>query len=790
MATLTESKMGIGARLKSAANTLMTGKKPVANKLSQEPEDKSRASLVIDLNDWCVDTRLFWKPIFNRIRQEQKFAAGKQWPGGSLKETTPDVEEYVGDMIQQLVNRKTAALYSKNPTPEAVLRDRMNFTVWDGQQATIDACHALIAQLVPQATQMAEAEQQGQQVPPPPPQMAQDIKQAQAILADYNQGIAAKAMLQKIADTGEKLIKQQWDAQTPDLLVCGKQATTRIITSRVAYIKVMYKRDMGGTATETANETGLDTKIQTLQSKLKELELPSTNNDDSKIEETRLMKESIQQQIAEMQKAGETPSDEGIVLDWLSATSVLVDPRCKCLKEFIGAHRIAHEILMTVSECEAKFDVSLMDSGAKIYTETADGWKSDDQDNTTDPKDLAEKFGKQLVCVWEVQDKDTGLCYVLCDGVKDFLKEPAMNEPEVNRFWSIVGVTFNSQEVETNDPDNDATIYPRSDVRLMMPMQINVNRAGNEKRSHRSANRPAWLTFGSAWAGAQGESDLKKLSSPRDAHDVFRLQSLDPNSKIGDLIVPLPKQPFDDNLYDTGHDTQAMMLATGQQASDLGQQAPNEKATGQNIAAQASATSESSNIDDLNFAWSTVAQMMWEMLIDPNGMSQAIVQKLVGKGATWPDLNREDIADSIYFRIEAGSMGRPNQQANLQKIQTLMPQLIQLFAAMNKNPEPLAKMVLKEFDANIDLDQLLKDAQVLPPPAPPQQPPPKPPSLAMTLNYQNLTPEEQAQAVQQFGIKPASPASKLIEKVGHGAAIKAAHENNLPPQPQKPVTQK
>lgn len=774
--------MGVMDRLKAAGSVLKSGKLP--NPLAQSPKNLSRAALVKDLNGWCSETRTFWKPVFDRIRQEERFAAGKQWAGTSYKDSQPENEEYVGDTIQQMVNRKQAALYSKNPTPEAVLRERMNFEIWDGQQATIDACNALLAQLAPQAMQMAEAEQQGQNVPPPPPQMSADIEQAKQILQDYNQGMAEKAMLEKIAHTGELLIKQQWDSQTPDLLASGKLATAQIIVARVAYIKVMYKRDMEQVPTETANADGLDTKIASLQAKLKELEQNEQDENDPKIEEARLLKQSIQKQLSELQQIQEQVSDEGVVLDWLSATSVIIDRRCKCLTEFIGAHRIAHEILMTVEECEAKFGISLRDSGAKFYSESGEGWKTESEEMPKpDDRDEESKFGKYKVCIWEIQDKDAGLIYTVCDGVKDFLEEPHTNEPEVNRFWSIVPIKFNAQVVETNDPDNDATIFSRSDVRLAMPMQININKAGQEKRKHRDANRPAWITFASVWSGAQGESDLLKLSSPRNAHDVFRLQSINPDMDIDKVLKPLPKQPFDENLYDDAQDSQAMMLATGMQASDVGEQRPDEKATGQNIAAQARATSESSNIDDMNFAWSTVAQMMWEMLISPQGMSVDMVKKLVGRGAVWADVpvTRSAIADSVFFRIEAGSMGRPNQQAELHKIQTLMPQLIQLFGIIGKNPEPLAKMILKNFDANIDLDELLKSAQVLPPPQPPQEQQ-KPPSLSLSMNFKDAPAEVQPQIEAAFGFKPAPPASHLVEKAGIPSAIKAHHENNLPPE--------
>lgn len=775
---MTDKPLGMLDRVKAAGKMLVTGKQ---NNPLAEPSDKSRASLVMELQDWATEHRKFWKPVFDRIRQEQRFATGKQWPGELPEVDSAGDEAYIGDMIQQLVNRKTAVLYSKNPTPEAKLRERMNFEIWDGEQETIDNCKKLIGSIAPQALQAHEAEIQGQDVPPPPPQMGQDIQEAQQILADYQKGMAEKAMLKRVATTGELLIKQQWDEQTPSLLACGKQATTRVITSRVAFVKVMYKRDEETVPTESANKMSFDDRLASLQAQLKAMELDPPQDSDSGIEETRLLKENLQKEIQEMEQNGDKPADEGVVLDWLSATSVLVDRRCKCLREFIGAHRIAHEIMMTVDECEKTYGISLRGAGAKYYQETGSGWETQDRtDYQDEEKPNTDKMKKLKVCVWEMEDKDTGLCYTVCDGVKDFLREPYTNEPEVNRFWSIVPITFNCVEVETNDPKNDATIYPRSDVRLMMPMQINVNLAGHEKRMHRAANRPAWIGVKSKFASTAGKNDLDRLKQPRSAHDVFMLETLQPGEKVADFLQPLPKQEFDQWLYDNGQDQQAMMEATGVQAADLGQQRPDEKATGQNIAAQARATVESSNIDDWNFAWSTIAQMMFEMLISPDGMPAEIVKEKVGRGAVWADqpVTREMIADSIFFQIEAGSMSKPNAQSEMEKGKIIIPQILEMLQAMGRSPEPVLKLVIRQLDANIDVDDLLKESQVLPPPAPPQEQQ-KPPSVSISANIKDLPLEEQNQAVAMYyKLKPAPAASRLITAVGHDKAIQAAHENS------------
>ncbi len=129
-------------------------------------------------------------------------------------------------------------------------------------------------------------------------------------------------------------------------------------------------------------------------------------------------------------------------------------------------------------------------------------------------------------------------------------------------------------------------------------------------------------------------------------------------------------------------------------------------------------------------------------------------------------------------------MGRPNQQAELQKIEVLDKPIREMFQAMGKSPEPWLKHVMKVMDANIDVDALLADAAVQAPPAPAPAEAQRPPSVSISANLKDLPPEEQDQAVKKYyGLQPAPPMSRILTKVGHGKAVDAHHQNNLPPEP-------
>jgi hypothetical protein len=81
-------------------------------------------------------------------------------------------------------------------------------------------------------------------------------------------------------------------------------------------------------------------------------------------------------------------------------------------------------------------------------------------------------------------------------------------------------------------------------------------------------------------------------------------------------------------------------------------------------------------------------------------MSEESVKRLVGPGAVWPHMQLSDIADELYLEIEAGSMGKPNQQVEVNNWKQMLPLLIQLPGI---KPLWLAKETLRRLDDRMDL---------------------------------------------------------------------------------------
>jgi hypothetical protein len=104
-------------------------------------------------------------------------------------------------------------------------------------------------------------------------------------------------------------------------------------------------------------------------------------------------------------------------------------------------------------------------------------------------------------------------------------------------------------------------------------------------------------------------------------------------------------------------------------------------------------------IDDVNDFLSDMARAAGQILFAE--MSPEQVVKIVGPGAVWPALSREEISEEILLQIEAGSSGRPNKAVEIANMERMMPFLIQM-PGLSK--EWLARQALMRLDENVELE--------------------------------------------------------------------------------------
>ena len=80
------------------------------------------------------------------------------------------------------------------------------------------------------------------------------------------------------------------------------------------------------------------------------------------------------------------------------------------------------------------------------------------------------------------------------------------------------------------------------------------------------------------------------------------------------------------------------------------------------------------------------------------------LEKLVGEGAMWPELTREQWADEVMLDLKAGSTGRPNKAMMIANAERLMPFALQTGEI---SPKWLAGQIVRMMDDTVDEDEAM-----------------------------------------------------------------------------------
>jgi hypothetical protein len=650
------------------------------------------------------DSKVYFEPDFKRMRENMEFAASLQWAG--QQEMDDKEGRYTANFITNHVNQKVAGLYAKDPKCEAKKRKRLNFQLWDGS--------------VEQEWQANMAVQGAQMFG----MMTPEAMQGQALLQDIAQGKQWEAMLTKVGDTLEILYGYQCDTQAPSFKKQMKQLVRRVVTTGVGFVRLNFVRNNDHVLSSSLTDDSLAFRIKRAKAIMAGVEDDTIQSDDPRIEQLRLLLESVQSSI---QQGDMTNVEERLEFDFPSSTSIIVDKKCKTLKGFIGAEWIAQQFIMPLDTANAYFGLTgdkAVKTGGEFVQYADDSTELPRPSALDKPVDFAQT---PMGCFWEVFDLTTKEHFFLCDGWKWYVKAPEPLDPCTNSFWPIHALTFNDVEVE---PGQKVHVYPPSDVQLLKPMQQERNRSRQELREHRKVNRPFFWTM-KGWSS----KDDKAKFSDHETGELIELEGQPTNGDMNNAIGHWVGTAIDQNMYSTVPLDEDSRLAVG--SNQIQQQAnlKHTAATPAVIQEQARISGVSSNVDDLDDLLSDLAQSGGEMML--REFSPQTVQRIVGRGAAWPDQQREDFLNMIYLDIVAASSGRPNKAVDISNAQQLVPLMLQAGA----NPWPIIQYLAKVADANLNPADFA-------PVAPPQQPgvaPQKPQGGAQGMHPGNVGSQQQSQ---------------------------------------------
>ena len=608
-----------------------------------------------------------WKTAFDQMRRDQDFCYGKQWSDSRWED-----DRYQANITLRHVQQRVAALYAKNPKVTAKRKERMLSTVWDGTMGSV--------MLAMQQLQQAQAMMN--------PQMA---LQPMQIMQDAQQSVQQKDQMDKFGRTLELVYDYNVSEQIHPFKTMMKLVVRRAVTTGVGYVKVGFQRVL-----EPRPE--VEARIADITQKMATLERLLADHQDGELTEESAELEQLRALMADLQNQPEQVVREGLIFDYPDSMSIIPDRKVRQLREFLGADYVTQEYVLTPDEVKEIYGIDIQNKFRAYrpgttedptvspltgeYDPQTDSWSYDKEDPTGDTH-------KNAVCiVWETYNRKDGMVYVMCDGYKDFLREPAAPEIWTERFYPWFPLVL-------NECDHPVKIFPPSDVGLIRDAQKEYNRLRESLREHRIANRPATAAAG----GMLSEADVEKMVN-RPANALVELDGLQPGQSVEQLLQPIRGPGLDPNLYEVNGVFEDILRTVGVQEANLGT-AGGSTATETSIAESSRQSSLASNVDDLDMMLSEMARAAGQILLAE--MQPQTVQEIVGPGAVWPTLTREQLAKEIYLEIEAGSTGKPNQAQEIQNFERLAPILMQIPGV---TPEMLAKEAIRRLDDRLELDEV------------------------------------------------------------------------------------
>ena len=627
------------------------------------PEEKE---LVKTLLRRVKRARDHWSGTFRQMRSDMAFARGKQWAN-----MAKDDERYIANIIQRHIAGKVAALYAKNPKAVATRRKTLDFAVWDENPQTLMEAQ----QMVQQAMMVAQSN----------PQILNEprVTQAMALVQDVQEGQQQRQMLDKIGKTLEIVYEHQLGEQQPRFKTSMKQLVRRTITTGVGYVKLGYHRLYQKRPEDVARVTDITEQMSKLR------RLIESSNDAEFRENNKAEMAELQQMLEAMQSQEQVLERDGLDIDFPSSTSIIVDPGARQLKGFLGARWVAEEFMLSPDDVKEIYGKDIKDKFTRYSPNKAAGDDEpqfSEQKNTADnPAHEQDKADEDVACVWELYDKTSGLKYCLCDGYPEFLTEPYPPDVQLERFWPFFVVTF-------NDCEDEANIFPPSDVTLLRPMQEEHNLSRQRVREHRDAARPKHVSS----RGKLSDEDKLRLTGSS-AHDVVELDGMQPGENIESILQRAPINPIDPNMYEVNSLFDDFLKVGGTQEANMGGVA-GATATESSIAENSRMSSVGSNVDDLDDVLTEFAHAASHVLLME--MSEETVREIAGRGAVWPSLSAADIARDLWLSVRAGSSGRPNKAQEIQNFERLAPFMMQV---PGLDPNWMLRQIIERLDDRLDV---------------------------------------------------------------------------------------
>ena len=483
--------------------------------------------------------------------------------------------------------------------------------------------------------------------------------------------------------------------QKAELKKIAKQVLRSCMTSKIGIVKVTYQRDYYTDPLVSRQFNDAQDSLAKMQNDVQRL---MQDNEDTSEKEALI--EEVQNTMVALQSQVEVLQREGLNLGFIRPEDFRMDTSLDTLQDYDQAKWIANVTWMTPTDVMERFQLTKEQvEKFTVYRRTQDGilnrlnkeeaWGS----SSTEDVNLA-------MAVWEYWDRTTQTVYTWAEGCERWIKDPFAPSRMGDVFFPyfILGLNW-----------IDGQEWPVSETELLMSLQDEYNTIRTQQTKHRELSAPFFV----ADASRVNYEDIEVFSNA----SIGEIALINASGQdVRSVFQPSNPPPMNPQVYDTTPLRVDMEWISGLGDAQRGGVMRAKTATEANIQQSGLATRVQEKVDMTEDWLKKIAWFSAEILLQEIPPQKA--QQIAGPHAFWPILNKQQLYDSVYINIAAGSTGMPDTDAERMRWTELMPvimqgiqfvqQLRQMGIPDQFNPYvQLLEETFKRFDERIDIAKFL-----------------------------------------------------------------------------------
>lgn len=537
----------------------------------------------------------------------------------------------------------------------------------------------------------------------------------------------------QFAETLTLVFNRLWrDAK---LKLTGRRQVRSGLSVGPGWFKALFFTEKGPDPQVQAQMRDLKTSVERLQGLQKQLQYDgfgSPEERDAKIAEIEL-------QIQGMGPKLEKIVRQGLHIDFVPAEQMTVWLNVATTEDYLKADALSEDIYVLRSQMCARFprlsedDIKTAVAYSQRKTnaqdlaqvdEDADGGdgqfeKGSPSYGTSAPSNKKLNDFCKVIEVWDRRD---GVIKTMVDGVKRWAVEPYPPPQVTTRYFSHFRLAFYESDGQRN---------PQSLSWRLHSLQDEYASCRSNQRLTRERSVPG-VIFNE---GQLGKDQIRKLTDSQQ-QEYIGLNPTDQNMRMDQLLFEKKVGQYDPRIYDTTPIVADMAKVSGVQEPQQGAANPEITATQAQIEQNGFRSRTGTDRDTLEDMFRDFATWCTEAGLQ--AIDEVTVQRIAGPSAFWPKgMDIQDILTLVEIDIEAGSTGKPGNDASREAWGTLLPQIKDLQLTIRQfdvTDPPLAEALrntlretIRRLDDTIDVDTFIPPSTN--PPLIPAMPPPGEPGL-------------------------------------------------------------